>query len=597
MPTVEIDPDELRYLTGHDEKDDAELKEDLFGLGLEFEGETDDGEFELEFAPDRLDRLSVEGVARSLRYHYGDDRGVYVPSTNDAEWTIRVADVPEDRPYVTGAIVRGLDMDDAALDSLIQLQEKLHATMGRQRAKGAIGVHDLTMLKGETLKDDDDSAKSITYTGVDADEETMVPLEGDQELTLREVLEVHHIGQEYADLVADYASMPAIYDEIGLFSFPPVVNGRRTEVSADSRDLFIEMTGTDQWTVDRMLNIVCYALDARGGKVEEVDVEYTDDAPVTPDAGRELIRPDLVTKEKTVAHGDIETMLGVDLDERDVVDLIERAGMDAEPTETDDGTAAYRVEVPPYRVDVLHPVDLIDDVGRAYGFNELEPRYPDVSTVGGRHERSRLEDAVRDRLVGQGFEDLLNFHLIDEEQNYERLNVPQPEPSSGERANGDNREQGSDALGGGEAVTIEQPYSEDFTMVRSWALPSIMMVLENNTHRAYPQDLAEVGFSAHVDESENTNVAERRTVAAALCHAGASYEDAKAALRALVDAFDKDLETPATEHPTFISGRTASVVVDGEEVGVIGEVHPEVIVEHDIELPVAAFEFDLAALQ
>jgi phenylalanyl-tRNA synthetase beta chain len=200
-------------------------------------------------------------------------------------------------------------------------------------------------------------------------------------------------------------------------------------------------------------------------------------------------------------------------------------------------------------------------------------------------------------LVGQGFEDLLNFHLIDAEQNYERLNVEQPEPGSGERANGDDREQGSDALGGGEAVTIEQPYSEDFTMVRSWALPSIMMVLENNTHRAYPQDLAEVGFSAHVDERENTNVAERRTVAAALCHAGASYEDAKAALSALVDGFDAELETPATEHPTFVSGRTASVVIDGEEAGVVGEVHPEVIVEHDLELPVAAFEFDLDALR
>ncbi len=597
MPTVEIDPDELRRLTGHDEKDDDQLKTDLFGLGLEFEGETDDGDFELEFAPDRLDRLSVEGVARSLRYQYGDDRGVYVPSTNNAEWTIRVEDVPEDRPYVTGAIVRGLDMDDAALESLIQVQEKLHATMGRQRAKGAIGVHDLTMLKGETLKKDDDSAKSITYTGVEADEETMVPLEGDQELTLREVLEVHHIGQEYDALVADYESMPAIYDEIGLFSFPPVVNGRRTEVSADSRDLFIEMTGTDQWTVDKMLNIVCYALDARGGKVEEVRVEYTDDAPVTPKAGSELLRPDLVTKMKTVAHDDIETMLGVDLDERDVVDLLERAGMDAASTETDDGVAAYRVEVPPYRTDVLHSVDVIDDVGRAYGFNELEPRYPDVSTVGGRHERSRLADAVRDRLVGQGFEDLLNFHLIDEEQNNERLGIEQPERSSGERANGDSREQGSDAFGGGEAVTIEQPYSEDFTMVRSWALPSIIMVLENNTHRAYPQNLAEVGFSAYVDESKNTNVAERRTVAAVRCHAGASYEDAKAALRALVDAFDKDLETPATEHPTFVSGRTASVVVDGEAVGVIGEVHPEVIVEHDIELPVVAFEFDLEALR
>jgi phenylalanyl-tRNA synthetase beta chain len=148
MPVVDVDPDELRRLTGTD-RDDEALKSDLFALGLEFEGETDEGEFELEFAPDRLDRLSVEGIARSLRYQYGDDRGVYVPNVNDAEWVIEVDEsVPEERPYVTGAIVRGLDLEEDELDSLIQLQEKLHATMGRDRAKGAIGVHDLTMLKG-----------------------------------------------------------------------------------------------------------------------------------------------------------------------------------------------------------------------------------------------------------------------------------------------------------------------------------------------------------------------------------------------------------------------------------------------------------------
>lgn len=78
MPVVDVDPDELRRFTGHGEKGDDELLDDLFELGLEFEGETEDGLFQLEFEADRLDRLSVEGVARSLRYQYGDDSGVYV---------------------------------------------------------------------------------------------------------------------------------------------------------------------------------------------------------------------------------------------------------------------------------------------------------------------------------------------------------------------------------------------------------------------------------------------------------------------------------------------------------------------------------------
>ena len=633
MPVVEVDPDELRTLAGAGDKPDAELKEDLFSLGLEFEGETEDGGFELEFAPDRLDRLSVEGIARSLRYQYGHDRGIYVPETNDAEWAIEVdGSVPEERPYVTGAVVRGLDLDESRLESLIQLQEKLHATMGRGRAKGAIGVHDLAMLKGRRAGDGadgtdatdaTDATKTITYRGVAPDGDRFVPLDGDSDHTPAEVLETHPTGDEYADLVEGLDRYPAIYDDIGLFSFPPVINGTRTEVDEGSRDLLVEMTGTDQWTIDRMLAIVCYALDARGGRIEDVEVRYGD---------RELLRPDLSTETKRVAHNRIERTLGIDIPGTDVVDLLERAGLDAAPADSDpsrdasddgpshdasddidleavptrtdtpdtaagrsdtalddatqpvtddDDALTYEVEIPPYRVDVLHPADIVDDVGRAYGFNELDPTYPNVSTVGGRHATSRLEDATRDALVGLGFEDLLNFHMTNEAELFDRMGLSP----------------GDDALGASDPPTITEPYSEAYTVLRTWVLPSLLMVLENNTHRAYPQDLAEIGLVAGVDPDEPTGVEEHRSVAGALARTDASYEDAKARLQALANAFDTPLSTPPTTHPSFIDGRAAEVVLDDESVGIVGELHPKVLVEHDLELPVAAFEFRLDGLR
>ncbi len=571
MPVVDVDADELRRLTGREEKSDEELKADLFALGLEYEGETEDGKMQLEFGPDRLDRLSVEGVARSLRYQYGDARGVHVPKTNDPDWTIEVDEsVPDERPYVTGAVVRGVDFDEEALESLIQLQEKLHATMGRKREKGAIGIHDLTMLKGEVLTEEGAGDVSITYRGVDPDGDRFVPLDADAEMTPAEVLTDHPTGATYAPIVSEYERYPAIYDELGLFSFPPVINGRRTEVTTGSRELFVELTGTDQWTIDRMCNIICYALAARGATIESVEVAYPDGT---------LVRPDFEVDEKTVTHDRIEGMLGVDLDPETVVDLFERSGLGVE-VDREAGAPAYEVSVPPYRVDVLHPLDLVDDVGRAYGFNDLEPRYPDVGTVGGRHDRSNLEDAARNSLVGLGYEDLLNFYMISEAENYDRMRV----------------EEGQDVLGGGDAVRITEPYSEDYTMLRTWALPSLMMVLENNTHRSYPQDLAEIGLVARRDDAENTGVAESRSVAAVLARNDATYEDAKGRLAALCRDFDVSLSTPAVEHPSFIDGRAARVVVDGEDVGVVGELHPAVLVEHDLELPVAAFEFDLAAL-
>ncbi|MFY4815444.1 phenylalanine--tRNA ligase subunit beta [Haloarcula sp. AONF1] len=578
MPVVDVDPDELRELTGHEEKDDEELKDDLFGLGLEFEGETDDGMFQFEFAPDRLDRLSVEGVARSLRYHYGDARGVYVPNTNDPEWTIEVDEsVPDERPFVTGAVVRGVDLDEAALESLIQLQEKLHATMGRGRAKGAIGIHDLAMVKGAPLQEG--AEPSITYRGVAPDGDTFVPLDANDELTPNEVLDEHDTGTTYADLVEGLDRYPAIYDDLGLFSFPPVINGKRTEVTTGSRELFVELTGTDQWTIDRMCNIICYALSARGATIEAVEVNYADGATHPSEYGAELVRPNLDVDEKAVSHDRIETLLGVDFEPEEVVDCFERAGLDASYTLDEDVT--YEVSIPPYRVDVLHPLDLVDDVGRAYGFDNLEPRYPDVGTVGGRHERSRLEDAVRTSLVGLGFEDLLNFHMTSGTENYDRMNV----------------EAGSDAFGGGDPVEITEPYSEEYTQLRTWALPSLVMLLERNTHNAYPQDVAEVGFVAERDDAEEANVAESRRVAGAVARRDASYEAAKGRLQALCDDFGAELATPRTEHPSFIEGRAADVEIDGERVGVIGELHPAVLVEHDLEVPVAAFEFDLDALR
>jgi phenylalanyl-tRNA synthetase beta chain len=400
-------------------------------------------------------------------------------------------------------------------------------------------------------------------------------------MTPGEVMREHPVGKEYARILEDAERVPAIYDDIGLFSFPPVINGKRTEVREDSRDLLVEMTGTDEWTIDKMLNILVYALADRGATVEEVEVEYDD---------RRTLKPDLETESKTVRHERIESVLGVEIPPDEVIDLLERSGMDA--NEFGDSERKYEVDVPPYRTDVMHPLDVVDDIGRAYGFNEMEPHYPDVSTVGGLTDSTNLENAVRKQLVGLGFQDLLNFVMTNPEDCYERMRLEVPD---------DVRQTESDehygSIPSGDAVHIENPYSEDYSLVRGWLLPSLVSVLANNTHREYPQNLAEVGFCARQDDSENTGVREEKHVAGVVCGTNAGYEEAKSRLVSLVEDFDATVETPATEHGSFIEGRVADVVIDGDDAGVIGEIHPEILAEREILQPAAAFEFDIDALR
>ena len=621
MAVVEVEFEELRRLVGDPDLTVDDAVEELFALGVELEGR-DDGTLELEVVPDRPDRLSVEGLARSLRFQRGVERGIRVPEIEDAEYTVRVDDSVRDvRPYVTAAVVRGADLSGGALDSLIQVQEKLHATLGRRRRKGAIGVHDLALLKGT----------EITYRGIGPDEDSFVPLaighegapeggDGDQdgdeagpwagdgdapddvgaakeaaqreagvvgdaleEMTPREVMERHPVGSDYAHILEDADRVPAIYDDVGLFSFPPVINGKRTEVTGNSRDLLIEMTGTDQWTIDRMLDILVYVFDDRGATVEAVEVAYPE--------GTQL-KPDLATGEKTVEHDLIEDVLGVALDVDEVVDLAERSGLDAAVLDGDE--TAYRVTVPPYRTDVMHPIDVVDDVGRALGFGDLDPSYPDVATIGGLTEGTRLENAVRRQLVGLGFQDLENFVLTSPGDEYDAMRLDAPDrPATSDRPEAPLTPDSDDA------VRIENPYSEEYTQMRSWLLPSLVAVLGHNTHRGYPQHLAEIGLAARQgdDGGTGTGVHEEDHVAAVLCGTGAGYEDAKAALASLADDFDASLATPAASHPAFVEGRVAAVELDGDRCGVIGELHPAVLAEREITQPVAAFEFPLGALR
>ncbi|HTY89820.1 MAG TPA: phenylalanine--tRNA ligase subunit beta [Methanocella sp.] len=553
MATVTVNYPDLIKLIGKDISLDK-LRDDLFELGLETEA-VDGDDVTFEVTSDRADLLCEEGIALMLRAYYGIKTGLTIPSVEKSDYRIIVDRKLEHvRPFVTGAIVRDIHFTDESIKSIMHLQEKLHGTFGRRRKKGAIGIHDLSKIEG----------KDIHYRAIARDAVKFVPLQSNEVMTPGEVLERHEKGKEYAYVLEDKDLVPVIYDAEGLFSFPPIINSKRTEVSIDTHELLIELTGEDLGTIDYMLNIALYALYMRGAKIYGLKVEYPDHT---------LERPNLEARTMRVGLQEINSVLGLDLTAINAKDLLLRMGNGVAET----GSDYVVVEIPPYRTDVIHVRDVVDDIGRVYGFNNMPPIYPNTPSVGHLAGTNKLNDAVREVMIGLGCQDTLNFILIGKEETYTKMNMPED----------------------GRAVELSNPYTDQYNIMRTWIAPSLMIVLSNNLHREYPQNIFEVGTVAHLDNFENTGVKEEEHVACALCYSKAGFNEIKARLQALCFNFGRAdiLRTVAVEHPSFIPGRCAEICIGDKKSGIIGEVHPQVLKNWGIEMPIALFEMEVSSLK
>ncbi|HID74191.1 MAG TPA: phenylalanine--tRNA ligase subunit beta, partial [Thermoplasmata archaeon] len=265
MPAVKFTMEELRGLSGiHDVEDDA-LIDAISMIGADYQGFYD-GVLEFEFFPDRPDLFSVEGVARALRHYLGGEVRHHPVSRGDIVMTAdpTVRDV---RPYVVGGVVRGVSLDGDAVLSLMSLQEKLHATIGRDRRKVAIGVHDLDRV-----------VPPFTYTAIAPDSLSFVPLGHTEPMTPEEILRRHEKGLAYAHILEGVDRCPMILDSNGdVLSFPPVINGALTTVTTETRNVFIDCTGTSLGALRTALNIVATSLAERGGSIESIEVAPSGD--------------------------------------------------------------------------------------------------------------------------------------------------------------------------------------------------------------------------------------------------------------------------------------------------------------------------------
>ncbi|MGV8076146.1 MAG: phenylalanine--tRNA ligase subunit beta [Methanosarcina sp.] len=540
MPVITLQYDDLEKLTGTD-KETFIKRVPMIGADIE---RIEDEYIDVEFFPDRPDLYSVEGAARAMRGFLDLETGLSEYEVKPYNISISVSeDILKIRPFLGCAVVRGVKFNSSSIKSLMDLQEDLHWGLGRNRKKVSIGVHDLSYVK-----------PPFRYMAVDPNFE-FVPLDYTEKMSMIEILEKHPKGTKFAHLVKDFEKYPIILDsEDNVLSFPPIINGTLTSVTEKTTDLFIDVTGLGE-AVYTALNIVVTALAERGGEIEFVRV-------IRPD-GEEVILPDMEPETRLLTKAEVKSLLGMEFSTKEIVKQLERMRFGAKALDEE----TVEVKVPAYRADILHNYDLVEDIAKGYGYENIKVKIPETYTAGKSHPISLLRAPVNEIMVGLGYYEVMPFTLTSEKVNFENMR----------------REKTDDV------TYVLHPISEDQTMLRTTVLPNLLEILALNQHRELPQKIFEFG---EIVSNEMTG----QHVAAVSIHPQANFTEIYEILDALMREMMLPYEVKESEDPAFLEGRRADVYVKGKKLGVFGELHPEVINNFALGYAVVGFELDLKDL-
>jgi len=545
MPTISVSYRDLCELLGK-RVNLARLLKRLPMLGIEV-GEVIGDELKLEIMHNRPDLLSAEGVARALKGFLGIEVGLPSYRLRGSGITVDVdASTKAVRPYIVGGVVENVKLTDAGVVQLMQIQDKLHETLGRNRRKVAIGIHDLDKVR-----------PPFRYTTVTPKGIKFVPLDMDRELTPAQILREHPKGIDYAHLLHDFSRYPLIIDsQKEVLSMPPIINGQLTRVTENTKRLFIDSTGTDELALNQALTILTAGFAERGFKLGSITIKYPK---------RRVRMPELKVARRKLNMRTANEIIGLNLKPGEIASIMKRMRFGVAGTKGD----IMALLIPPYRTDIMHEVDLIEDLAIGYGYDKLKPTLPNVVTVGERQTIEALSDKVRRVLIGLSFMETMTFTLTNPHTNFGLMRTS------------------------GEAATIANPISEEYTILRTWLLPSLMAVLRANRRHPLPQRVFEVGDVVLLDEGAETGAKSVRRVATAVIGDEGNLTYIKAVAEALLRELGIAWEVKPIDHPSFLEGRAAEFVVAGRRLGIVGELRPEVILGFELEHPVATFELDL----
>lgn len=513
----------------------------------------------------RPDLWSTAGLARLLRMHTGgaSNKARYQAflSTvgerkNSGNRTITVAPALQHiRPFMTAFVISGKPIDDAMLKDIIQTQEKLCWNFGRKRRSVSMGVYRSELINWP-----------VQYRAVDPHTTSFTPLGFDTEMTCEQIITEHPKGKEYGWILKGMKKVPLLSDaKGGVLSMAPIINSTQIgAVQQGDTDLLVELTGTDMPSLLLATNIVACDFSDAGYTILPVSVEY----PYETGFGKTITTP-LYFQEptKTTVHA-VNKLLGTALSAQDIVEALER--MDNTVTVEGD---CLTLTPPAYRNDFLHEVDIIEDVMMGKTVEFFEPETPREFTIGRLSPVTLLSRKIKSLMVGFGYQEMIFNYLGSKKDYIDRMNID-----------------------GESVIEIANPMSENYQFVRPSIIPSLLSAETVSGNAVYPHRIFETGKIAYLAPEENTGTRTRQSLGFLTVNQDANFNEAASLVAGLLYYLQMDYAVCETHDPRFIEGRQAGVLANGKQIGIFGELHPQVLENWSVTAPAFAGELDIESI-
>ncbi|MBD3670380.1 MAG: phenylalanine--tRNA ligase subunit beta [Gammaproteobacteria bacterium] len=532
----------------------------------------DDNCIEIGLTPNRSDCLGIAGIAREVgvmnRMEVALPAIEPVPASHQETLPVKV-EAGAGCPRYVGRIIKGIRRD---VESPVWLQERLRRS-GIRSLDPVVDVTNLVLLElGQPMHAFDLARLNGGITVRQAREGEKMTLLNEQEVELKAGTLV--IADDKAPVAlagvmggADSAvgeGTEDIFLESAFFS-PETLAGvaRSYGLHTDSSHRFERGVDPELQTraIERATTLL---LELVGGEAGPL-VEVRDDQQMP---SREAI---------TLRAGRIERVLGQAIKGDEVVDILTRLGMQVEAEGEN-----WQVVAPSYRFDIAIEVDLIEELARIHGYDNL-PSHPPTGSLSmrPRTERHLPLTRLRQLLVARDYQEVITYSFVDPELQA----ILEP---------------------GVKGVSLSNPISSEMSVMRTSLLPGLVATVRHNLNRQ--QSRVRIFESGLKFIGSVNDMIQEGVLGGALCGgrypeqwgveaARVDYFDIKGDVEALLATHGGEVEFRPMNHPAMHPGQSAEVVLDGKAVGYLGALHPAVLQKLDLDQAVFVFELDLASLQ